>query len=178
MEDHEFRYPIGEFDRQKIGDFRDAERRSSWMNDIAELPMILAEKVSRLDDAVLETPYRSDGWTIRQVVHHIADSHMNSLCRFKLALTEETPTIRPYFEERWAELADSRMPVAVSLKMLGGIHERWTTLLRSMSDADFERKMIHPETGEWRLGEVLALYSWHGRHHTAHVAGAIARSGG
>lgn len=177
MDDHELRYPIGEFDRGSAGDFRDAERRASWINDIAELPLILAEKVNRLDDAALETAYRPGGWTIRQVVHHVADSHMNSLMRFKLALTEETPTIRAYFEDRWAELADSRMPVAVSLKMLGAIHERWTTLLRAMTDADFERKMIHPETGEWRLGEVLALYSWHGRHHTAHVAGGITRSG-
>jgi uncharacterized damage-inducible protein DinB len=176
-DDHELRYPIGEFDRTGIGDFRDAERRFSWINDIAELPLMLAEKVSRLDDAVLETSYRQDGWTIRQVVHHVADSHMNSLCRFKLALTEEAPTIKAYFEDRWAELADSKMPVGVSLKMLGGIHERWASLLRSMTDDDFERRMIHPETGEWRLGEVLALYSWHGRHHTAHIAAAIARSG-
>jgi len=177
MDDRDPRYPIGKFDRESIGDARDPERRASWINDIAELPMILAEKTGRLDDTVLETPYRRDGWTIRQVVHHVADSHMNSLCRFKLGLTEETPTIRPYFEERWAELADSRMPVAVSLKMLGAIHERWTTLLRAMTDADFERRIVHPESGEWRLGEFLALYSWHSRHHTAHVAGAIARSG-
>src|SRR5690606_38930232 len=121
MDDHELRYPIGEFDRGGADDFRDAERRASWINDISELPLILAKKVSRLDDAALETAYRPEGWTIRQVVHYVADSHMNSLCRFKLALTEEAPTIRAYFEDRWAELDDSKMPVAVSLKMLGAI---------------------------------------------------------
>jgi hypothetical protein len=168
------KYPIGEFDRKSI---KPKEMRNSWINDISELPAVLAEKVNRLDDDLLDTQYRPEGWTIRQTVHHLADSHINSLCRFKLALTEDSPTIRAYYEDRWAELADSKMPVGVSMKIIGGIHERWTALLKSMSDTDFERQMIHPETGEWKLGEVLGLYSWHGRHHTAHIAGTIARNG-
>ncbi|MBC7900695.1 MAG: putative metal-dependent hydrolase, partial [Saprospiraceae bacterium] len=105
----------------------------------------------------------------RQTVHHVADSHLNSFIRFKLALTEDSPTIRPYYEDRWAELDDSKMPVETSLKIIEGLHARWTELLQSMSDADFDRRLIHPETGEWTLEKLLAMYAWHGRHHTAHI---------
>ena len=133
---------------------------------------MLRAAVGGLTDEQLDTPYRPDGWTLRQTVHHIADSHINSLCRFKLALTEdEAPTIRPYYEDRWAELADSNLPVDVSLAIIDGVHSRWAELLQNMTDADFEREFIHPETGTWKLEKVLGLYAWHSLHHTAHITG-------
>jgi hypothetical protein len=111
-------------------------------------------------------------------VHHVADSHANSIIRFKLALTEdEPPTIRPYYEDRWAELGDSKLPVDVSLKLIDCIHTRWLSLMQSMSDSDFQKKFIHPETGEWTLDGALALYAWHSRHHLAHITNLIARQG-
>ncbi len=168
----DLRYPIGKFDPL------DAELRSGHIKTIAELPANLAAAVAGLSDEQLDTPYRPEGWTLRQTVHHVADSHINSLCRFKLALTEdEAPTIRPYYEERWAELGDSKMPVGVSLSIVDGVHRRWVALLESMSDADYQREFIHPETGRWTLEKVLALYAWHSRHHTAHIAGLRDRSG-
>lgn len=168
----DLRYPIGQFDRD------DATTRSEHVKTIAELPANLAAAVGGLSDEQLDTPYRPEGWTLRQTVHHVADSHINSLCRFKLALTEdEAPTIRPYYEDRWAELGDSKMPVDVSLAIVDGVHRRWVALLESMSDADYQREFIHPETGKWTLEKVLALYAWHSRHHTAHITGLRDRSG-
>ncbi|HEX2639665.1 MAG TPA: bacillithiol transferase BstA [Pyrinomonadaceae bacterium] len=159
-------YPIGKFDRSSI----ESSRRPEYIRTVEELPTKIREAVAGLNEEQLDTPYRPDGWTVRQTVHHVADSHMNSLIRFKLALTEdETPTIRPYYEDRWAELADSKLPVDVSLNLIEGIHNRWTSLLNSMSEADFNKKFNHPETGEWGLDEALALYAWHSRHHTAHI---------
>jgi len=132
--------------------------------------MRIAEAVSGLTDEQLDTPYREGGWTLRQTVHHVADSHINSFCRFKLALTEDDPpTIRPYYEDRWADLPDSNLPVEVSLKIIEGVHQRWTRMLKTMTDADFEREFIHPETGPWKLEKALAMYAWHSRHHTAHI---------
>ncbi len=158
------RYPIGEFD---LANFTD---RGENLRTIAELPANVSAAVADLTDEQLDTPYRDGGWTVRQTVHHIADSHMNSQIRFKLALTEdEAPTIRPYYEDRWAELGDSKLPVDVSLKLIDSIHTRWSALLDSMSDADFQKKFVHPETGEWTLDGALALYAWHSRHHTAHI---------
>ncbi len=164
---NDLRFPIGEFDR----DYEvSANARRSRIQIIDELPDRVAAAVAGLTDAQLDTPYRPGGWTVRQTVHHLADSHSNSLTRFKLALTEDAPpTIRPYYEERWAELADSKLPVEVSLAMIEAIHVRWSTLLRSMSDADFQKSFIHPETGEWPLEGALALYAWHSLHHTAHI---------
>lgn len=164
---NDLRFPIGEFDR----DYAVSEgARRSRIQIIDELPDRVAAAVAGLTDAQLDTPYRPGGWTVRQTVHHLADSHSNSLTRFKLALTEDAPpTIRPYYEERWAELADSKLPVEVSLAMIEAIHVRWSTLLRSMSDADFQKSFIHPETGEWPLEGALALYAWHSLHHTAHI---------
>jgi uncharacterized damage-inducible protein DinB len=164
---NDLRFPIGEFDR----DYEvSADARRSRIQIIDELPDRVAAAVAGLTDAQLDTPYRPGGWTVRQTVHHLADSHSNSLTRFKLALTEDAPpTIRPYYEERWAELADSKLPVEVSLAMIEAIHVRWSTLLRSMSDADFQKSFIHPETGEWPLEGALALYAWHSLHHTAHI---------
>ena len=129
-------------------------------------------------DSQLDTPYRDGGWTIRQVVHHLADSHANSYVRFKLALTEQWPTIKPYDEAAWAELADSRkLPVEPSLQMIAGLHARWVALLESLSEEDFQRGFTHPERGRMTLATNLALYAWHSRHHTAHISGLRARMG-
>ncbi len=171
----DLRFPIGEFDR----DFEvTAEARRSRIEIINELPDKVAAAVADLTDGQLDTPYRPGGWTVRQTVHHLADSHSNSLTRFKLALTEDTPpTIKPYYEERWAELADSKLPIDVSQAMLRAIHVRWSALLGSMTDADFQKSFIHPETGEWTLDGALALYAWHSLHHTAHITRLREREG-
>ncbi len=170
--EQDLRYPIGQFNRD------DATTRSEHIKTIAELPSKLVASVSGMSDEQLDTPYRPEGWTLRQTVHHVADSHINSLCRFKLALTEvEAPTIRPYYEDRWAELADSKMPVDVSLAIVDGVHRRWVSLLESMSDADYQREFVHPETGTWTLEKVLAMYAWHSRHHTAHITTTRERNG-
>jgi uncharacterized damage-inducible protein DinB len=161
---NELSYPIGKFDPSAYAD------RHENLRTISELPARVAAAVNNLSEGQVDTPYRPGGWTLRQTVHHLADSHMNSQIRFKLALTEdEPPTIRPYYEDRWAELDDSKLPVDVSLKMIEAIHTRWSALLESMTEADYERKFIHPETGEWTLDRALALYAWHSKHHTAHI---------
>ena len=166
------RYPIGKFD---AADYPSREENAKI---VADLPANMRAAVAGLSDDQLDTPYRDGGWTLRQTVHHVADSHINSLCRFKLALTEdEAPTIRPYYEDRWAELADSKMPVDVSLRIIDGVHSRWTSLLESMTDADFAREFVHPETGTWTLERVLALYAWHAKHHTAHITSTREREG-
>lgn len=168
----DLRFPIGKFD---IANF---PSRSENVETIAELPLNLRTAFDGLSDEQLDTQYRPDGWTLRQTVHHIADSHMNSIIRFKLALTEdEAPTIRPYYEDRWAELADSKLPIEVSLGIIDGVHARWAELLRKMSDADFAKEFIHPETGNWTLERALALYAWHSKHHTAHITGTRERKG-
>ncbi len=168
-------YPIGKFD---LNYETTPEARQQRLETIKKLPYAVTAAVSGLTDEQLDTPYRPGGWTVRQTVHHIADSHANSLIRFKLALTEdEPPTIKPYFEERWAELGDSKIPVDVSLKMIEAIHTRWVALLESMSDEDFKKTFIHPETGVWPLEGALALYDWHSRHHTAHITHLRERKG-
>jgi uncharacterized damage-inducible protein DinB len=167
------RYPVGKFD---VANY---PSRAENVKTIASLPTNLRNAIDGLSDEQLDTPYRDGGWTLRQTVHHVADSHINSLCRFKLALTEDkAPTIRPYYEDRWAELADSRMPVDVSLKIVEGVHSRWRALLDSMTDDDFKREFIHPETGTWTLEKVLALYAWHSQHHTAHIITGLRQSQG
>jgi uncharacterized damage-inducible protein DinB len=165
------RFPIGKFNPASYPE------RSENINIIAELPAALSAALLGLSDEHLDTPYREGGWTLRQTVHHIADSHINSLCRFKLALTEESPTIRPYAEEKWAELSDSRMPVDVSLRIIEGVHARWADLLRSMTDEQFAREFVHPETGPWKLEGVLGLYAWHSLHHLAHITSTRERHG-
>ncbi len=170
----DLRYPIGKFDKAiEIS----AELKQEYINEIAELPKKLKAAVANLNDQQLDTPYRPEGWTVRQTVHHIADSHLNSFVRFKLALTEDAPTIRPYFEDRWAELEDSLLPIEHSMKITEGVHARWTTLLKAMSDEAFRRKLVHPETGVWTLENMLGLYAWHSRHHTAHITKLRDRNG-
>ena len=171
----DLRYPIGEFDRNfEVSPQARAER----MGTVRALPQKMREAVAGLSDEQLDSEYRPGGWTVRQTVHHVADSHSNSLTRFKLALTEdEPPTIRPYYEDRWAELGDSKLPIDVSLGLIDGIHTRWVALMGSMSDEDFKKKFIHPETGEWTLDGALALYAWHSKHHTAHITGLRERMG-
>ena len=169
----DLRYPIGKFDRSAV----DGTRHAEYLQAIERLPEALAAAVKGLSDAELDTPYRPGGWTVRQAVHHIADSHMNAFCRFKLALTEDAPTIRPYFEDRWAGTADNRSAVDDSLSMIKGLHARWSALLNSMSDADLARTLDHPESGTWTLEQMLALYAWHGDHHTAHITGLRERQG-
>jgi hypothetical protein len=163
----DLQYPIGKF--QKDPNVTE-EKRRSWINDIAETPTRLRAAVEGLSPDQIDTPYRPGGWTVRQVVHHLADSHLNSYTRFKLALTEDEPTIKPYDEGRWAELEDSRnAPMEISLALLDSLHERWVLLLLSLSAADFERTFRHPELGLVTLNTNLGLYSWHGRHHIAHI---------
>lgn len=162
------RYPIGTFQAPAT---IDAEMRRDHLERIESLPLDLRNAVVGLDDAQLDTPYREGGWTLRQVVHHVADSHMNAFTRHKLALTEETPTIRPYDQTRWAELPDARTaPIGMSLAMLDAIHARWTHMLRALAPEHFERRFHHPEMGKTISLDVnLALYAWHGAHHVAHI---------
>ena len=169
----DLRYPVGKFDKSSI----DRARREEFIQTINDLPKVIAAAVDGLADEQIDTPYRPGGWTVRQTVHHVGDSHMNSLCRFKLALTEETPMIRPYEEALWADLADSKLPVDVSLSLIDGIHRHWVALLNDMSDADFQRQFNHPESGRWTLDSALAMYAWHSRHHTAHITRLRDREG-
>ena len=148
------------------------------IEQIAAAPAKMREAVAGLTREQLETPYRDGGWTLRQVVHHVPDSHLNSYVRFKLALTEESPTIRPYDEARWAELPDSvDTPPETSMQLLESLHDRWVRLLRSMSADDFQRTLNHPENGLMTLDAMVALYAWHGRHHVAHITSTRARNG-
>lgn len=163
----DLRYPIGKLVRKPQ---LTAEERRSAIDAMADVPRTLRAAVANLTDAQLDTPYRAEGWTVRQVVHHLADSHMNAYCRFRLALTEDNPTIKPYDETRWAELVDARtMPVNVSVDMLATMHDRLVTLLRGIPDGDFQRTLHHTENGPMTVDAILGMYSWHGRHHVAHV---------
>jgi hypothetical protein len=172
----DLRYPIGKFTYD--GAMTDA-RRTACVARIAAAPAALRAAVAGLTDAQLDTPYRPDGWTVRQVVHHVPDSHLNAYVRMRLALTEDTPTIKPYEEARWAELPDARtLPVEVSLALLEALHVRWTALLRGFRAADGARQLRHPEHGRlMTIDELVAMYAWHGEHHVAHVTSLRARSG-
>jgi hypothetical protein len=162
------RYPIGRF--QFDGDSTGA-RRQQWIEEIAAAPALLRQAVAGLTPAQLDTPYRENGWTVRQVVHHLPDSHLNAYTRIKLALTEDLPTIKPYEEARWAELPDALSgDIEPSLNLLEYLHQRWLLLLRQLKPTDFDRQFRHPEHGRiFKLAESLALYAWHGRHHVAHI---------
>lgn len=160
------RYPIGKWAKDPFT----PEHRKQWIDDVAAAPARLRAAVEDLSPQQLDTPYRDGGWTVRQVVHHVPESHMNAYIRFKLALTEDVPTIKPYMEDRWAQTGDvSKTPIEVSLALLDNLHKRWVILLKSFSDQDFERKFRHPEIGELTLGLNLGLYAWHGKHHVAHI---------
>ncbi len=161
------RYPIGPF--EYAGPYTDAERKR-FIDAIEHAPEKMRVAIKGLRARQFDAPYREGGWTVRQVVHHVPDSHLNAYVRFKLALTEVEPTIKPYDERRWAELADTReTPVAVSLSLLTNLHARWVKLLRSLSPSDFGRTFRHPEAGVKTIDWLLALYAWHGRHHVAHI---------
>jgi hypothetical protein len=152
--------------------------RVAHLETLRMLPERLRAAVGGLSDPQLDTPYRPEGWTLRQVVHHVADSHANCYIRFKLALTEDWPTIKPYDEVAWANLSDSRrLPVEVSLAMLEALHGRWVGLLEAMSEEDFHKGYVHPEQGRQNLAKALALYDWHSRHHTSHITSLRARQG-
>ncbi|GAE35714.1 hypothetical protein JCM9157_2835 [Halalkalibacter akibai JCM 9157] len=168
------RYPIGEFDI-KVDPTQD--NIQSWLKDIKMLPTLLKEVVQNLDEEQVNTPYREGGWTVRQVVHHIADSHMNAFVRFKLALTEELPVIKPYDEQRWAELPDYELPVEVSLSLIEALHKRWVIVLSSLVESDFQKCFMHPELGEIAIGKNIGLYAWHGNHHLAHITSLCQRKG-
>ncbi len=161
-------YPLGKY---RIEHEIDEARRAELIAQIASAPMQLRVAVSGLDDAQLDTPYRPEGWTVRQVVHHLADSHINAYVRMKLALTEDTPTIKPYDEKLWAALPEARSaPVELSLVLLEAMHARWLLMLDAMQPPDFQRCFHHPESGsQVPLDHMLAMYAWHGRHHIAHV---------
>lgn len=168
MTEEQLRFPIGKFAKT-------LNPSKKFLNQcisiIEEFPTKIRLETENLTDTRLDTRYREGGWTIRQVVHHVADSHMNSLVRFKLTLTEDKPVVKPYFEDRWAELTDSKfMPVQPALQMIAGIHQRWVYILKSMSESDFRNSFIHPEHGsEVILSDVIQLYAWHGEHHLAHI---------
>lgn len=165
MED--LRYPIGRFSPDK--NFTN-KKRQVWIRQIADTPSNLRKAIERLDEEQLDTPYRPEGWTVRQVVHHLPDSHLNAYVRLKLALTEDNPTIRVYDEKKWAELGEARLaPVDVSLNLLEALHRRWDLMLRSLKPDDFLRDFQHPEMGAINIDTTVNLYAWHGRHHVAHI---------
>ena|SRR5438552_16233296 len=170
------RYPVGDF---AIDADVTVDKRRRWIQQMAEMPEALAAAVSGLDERQLGTPYREGGWNPRQVVHHLADAHMNGFVRFKLALTEDAPPIKTYEEALWAETADVReAPVEVSLRLLAALHERWLILLRSLSEAQFaSRAFSHPDRGLMTIDKAIQLYAWHGIHHAGQITGLRRRQG-
>jgi hypothetical protein len=171
----DIRYPVGRF---TWSGFNTPDQRAAAIDDIAAAPVKMRSAVEGLTEAQLDTPYREGGWTVRQVVHHVPDSHMNSYIRFKFALTEHEPTIKPYDEAVWANLIDAKTAaIAPSLSLLEGLHHRWALLLRSLSDDDVKRKFNHPELGIVTLDQYIALYAWHSKHHVAHITSLREREG-
>jgi len=169
------RYPIGDF---ALDPDVSPQKRRRWMRQMAESPAALAAATRGLSDAQLGTAYREGGWTLRQVVHHLADAHLNGFTRFKLALTEETPKVKTYEEALWAETADGRdAPVELSLTLLDALHRRWNILLESLQEPEFARAFSHPQRGHMTIDKAIQLYAWHGLHHTAQVAGSRAQRG-
>jgi len=163
----DLRFPVGKFHYD--GSLNE-EQKQAFLDQIALTPANLRAAVRGLSESQLDTAYRPEGWSVRQVVHHVPDSHLNSYVRFKLALTEDDPTIKPYEEARWAELADTKStPVEVSLTLLDSLHDRWMRLLRSLTPEQWKRTFRHPDLGPMTLEKSLALYAWHGRHHVAHI---------
>ena len=172
--DKDPRYPIGKFRRDAV----DLANHDSAIATLAELPAKMRSAVEGLGASQLEMPYRESGWTVRQLVHHVADSHMNAYIRIRLALTEDWPTIKPYEEKAWAELSDAKSaPIDLSLEVLDGLHARWTLLLKSLTDAQWQRGYVHPVNGRQTIAEATALYDWHSRHHVAHIVELRKRKG-
>jgi len=168
----ELKFPIGKFSFEKEVS---QDEIDSLISQIDNLPELLRANVQKLGEGHLDSQYRPGGWTIRQLIHHIADSHMNAYIRFKLALTEDKPTVKTFQEALWAELEDNRLPVDISLNLIEALHRRWVALVRSLSSADLEREFYHPEVGTLTLKKVLGLYAWHGNHHLAHLTSYIKR---
>jgi hypothetical protein len=162
------RYPAGVYEKPDKILKSDVSR---WCKEIERLPRDLKRLVSGFNDEQLDTPYREAGWTVRQVIHHLADSHINAYCRIKLALTEDNPTVKPYEEKRWAELSDARSAdIKFSIQILTGIHKRWGLTIRAMNKEDYKRTFFHPANGRNQsIGEIIGMYAWHGRHHLAHI---------
>lgn len=161
------RYPIGKYEPQPFSE----KLKQDWLNDIKFLPLAIEHAILNLDAAQLDTPYREGGWTVKQLVHHVADSHLNAYCRFKLGLTEDNPTIRPYEEKLWAELKDTHnLPVNISTTLLHAVHIRWYEILVNMTNEEYDRTVFHPEyKKQFTLWHLLGMYAWHSRHHTAHI---------
>ena len=171
----ELRYPIGRYTPEGTVTL---ELMEQWIRELEAAPANLRTAVTGLTPEQLDTPYRPDGWTVRQVVHHVPDSHMNGYIRFRLALTEDQPIIKPYHEDLWANLHDAKYnPVEPSLALLEALHARWCILLRSLAPLDFKRAFRHPESGDVSLEAALALYAWHGKHHVAHITRLRERMG-
>jgi len=167
MADQDLRYPVGKFELK--GEVADAQR-PALIQQIADTPTNLRAAVKGLNEQQLDTPYRPGGWTVRQVVHHLPDSHMNSYIRFKLAITEPQPQIKSYEEQLWAELVDGKTAsIEISLQLLEALHQRWVMFLQSLKSVDFARTLLHPENGVMKVDTLLRLYAWHGRHHVAHI---------
>ncbi len=169
------RYPIGEYQPQPFSE----TLKSDWLADIKFLPQAIEHAIINLDEAQLQTPYRDGGWTVHQLVHHVADSHMNAYMRFKLGYTEHNPTIRPYEEKAWATTADvQNLPINISITLLHALHHRWYEFLNSFTDADFEKTVFHPEhKKQFTLWHLLGMYAWHSRHHVAHIRALRERKG-
>ena len=163
----DLRYPIGKYEAQPFS----AAQKRKWLQDIQILPQLLEAAIENLDSAKLNTPYREGGWTVKQVVHHVADSHLNAYTRFKLGLTEENPTIRPYEEQLWAKLEDvENVPINISITLLYALHTRWHSAILHLTDEQWNRTVFHPAANkQWTLWYLLGMYSWHGLHHVAHI---------
>jgi len=175
----DLRYPVGKFEwSAPESEAQGAKNRAGYIEVVAKLPAQMRAAVQDLRPEQLDTPYRLEGWSVRQVVHHVPDSHMNAYVRFKLALTEHEPHIKPYKEAEWAKLADTRItPIEVSLHLLAALHSRWVDLLQAMQPSDFGRTLYHPEHGALTLERMLAMYAWHSRHHLAHITSLRERMG-
>ena len=172
----DLRYPVGRIPRNKA--VLDAAGRAELIGVIEQTPATVRALVETLSDRQLDTPYRPGGWTVRQVVHHVPESHLNAYTRFKLALTEDVPTIKTYEEAEWAELPEARSaPIGVSLALLDALHERWVLLLRVLAPTQFARSFRHPELGLMTIDQQIAMYAWHGRHHLAHITSLSTRMG-
>jgi uncharacterized damage-inducible protein DinB len=167
MDFEKLKYPIG---RYQVEDNINKTSIDNWIKEIESLPQRLTDAVKGLKPDQLKTPYRPDGWTVQQVAHHIADSHMNAYIRFKLALTEDNPMIKPYNEKLWAELPDSKEEdIDVSLNLIKSLHKRWSTLLKQLNEEELNKEFLHPESGMKKLNETICHYAWHGNHHLAHI---------